>query len=348
MLALILLGAVVTALAFFRGWFSWTSDDSWPVWQSIFTNFGVGILSAAALLLCEPLLRKVVTDTVSHAAAGVRDELRGEVESQIDDRLAPLSERIDSLYETRLANQSKALDNLAQDFTYERVKRAFEEAARVGALFGNKLEVQADEEPGKLRIGLRWGPPYTSGMSHDRQIRRTAGDSQMHLTGTPGNPQLSVAIVWEPGEEFYDAVERLTDRLTQNRGRPLGERIDWTTIRVRFEKGIQAAVAASNKSPGRHQFEGMLIETIGPDDSPWYLTTEGIYRPTHDWHLSRTAVTGLTDGSRRIRAGDQVDNPAWAASDEWAYIVNAARRHFSRPAAANVFDSSYVGRSSNF
>lgn len=136
MLALILLGAVVTALAFFRGWFSWTSDDSWPVWQSIFTNFGVGILSAAALLLCEPLLRKVVTDTVSHAAAGVRDELRGEVESQIDDRLAPLSERIDSLYETRFANQSKALDNLAQDFTYERVKRAFEEAARVGALSG--------------------------------------------------------------------------------------------------------------------------------------------------------------------------------------------------------------------
>jgi len=146
-------GLVITALAF-GGRFV-TGIGQRPGCVAV-----VGLLSADVLLMFEPKFRRAVTDTVNTATAWVKEEVREAVQADIDERLAPLTERIDSLYEEKLATQQAAIKDLALDFTHERVTKILREAADVGALYENSLRVQADPWAGDLHIGLQQRIPY--------------------------------------------------------------------------------------------------------------------------------------------------------------------------------------------
>lgn len=328
-LLLVLGGLIITALAFGGDLIPGISYEDWAVWQSIFTNFGVGIVSAAVLLMFEPKFRKVVTDTVTNATAGVTEELRGAVQADLEERLAPLTERIDSLYEARLANQDAAIDDLAKDFTYNRVKEAFQETSDVNALFTNALVVQAEDEPGKLHIRLQWRAPYLSGMYFDRDVVHTEEDHDLYLAAIPENPQRTAEVVWEPQEDFTAVAGKLADELRRNRGRGLGEKIFWEPILMRFEKGIKTAVSASNKTLGALPLEGPLVEIAGTDSAPWFLTSDGIYHPAQDWYLPRRSIGTNTGRSHNVRPGKVVEKPDWADPNEWSYIITSARDHYT-------------------
>lgn len=89
-----LVGAGVAFLAFLGPFFvPALGVDAIGVWQSILTSFGVALFSGALLLLFEPMLRKAITKSVTE---DVKRDVREAVKADLDERLTPLSERINS------------------------------------------------------------------------------------------------------------------------------------------------------------------------------------------------------------------------------------------------------------
>lgn len=310
----------ITAMAFGGRFVAGVGDDDLAVWQSILTNFGVGLISAAVLLFFEPNFRRVVTDTVNTATAGVKEEVREAIQADIDERLAPLTERIDSLYDQKIAAQQAAAKDLAADFSHERVTKILKEAADIGALFQDSLRVQAEPLAGDLHIGLQLRVPY------DVQFRyRDIGyavppdeEEVLYLKAT-GDGGLLVEVEWEPNEDFSVAALNLSTELSKRQRRGLNQRIDWKSVLSRFEKGFKVAIDSSNKTQGALHLHGALFEVAGADSAPWYLTTEGLHYPAKDWFLPRYDIFRPVPHPAKALV-----MPEWADYKEWSYIARSA------------------------
>lgn len=313
-------GVVITALAFGGRFATGVGDDDLAVWQSILTNFGVGLLSAAVLLLFEPKFRRAVTDTVNTATAGVKEEVREAIQADIDQRLAPLTERIDSLYDQKIAAQQAAVQGLAAEFSHERATKILKEAADIGALYQDSLRVQAEPVAGELHIGLQLRIPY------DVQFRyRDVGyavppdeEEILYLSAT-GDRGLLVEVEWEPNEEFTVAALNLSTELSRQQRRGLNQRIDWESVLSRFEKAFKVAIDSSNKTEGALHLHGALVEVAGADSAPWYLTTEGLHYPAKDWFLPRYDIFKPAPYQAK-----PLVMPEWADNKEWSYIALSA------------------------
>lgn len=322
-------GLIITLLAFWGPFMPGIGENAVAVWQSILTNFGVGLISAAVLLLFEPKFRKVVTDSVTTATAGVKEEVLEAVQADLDERLAPLTDRIDSLYDARLAEQEAVINDLARDFTHERVLKTFREASDVSALFNDSIRVQAEDEPGRLHLGLQLRLPdeLESYNSPNRREGALEEYKALHLNASVDGTGYS-EVIWEPDEDFPVAAMALAAELSRGRFRGLAEKIDWEPVLSRFETGIKTAVDASNKVPGALQMNGALVEVAGPDSDPWYLTTDGLHYPSENWFLPRRHIGGNT-GWPNNQPQKKVEKPSWADQKEWNYIIRAARYQFS-------------------
>ncbi|MCC9198256.1 hypothetical protein QNO08_01125 [Arthrobacter sp. zg-Y820] len=324
---LALFGAAVTYLAFWGPFFvPALGVNAVAVWQSICTSFGVAVFSAAVLLLFEPKLRKAITQSVT---ADVKKDVRDAVHADLNERLAPLSERINSLYDARLAEQETIIKGLASDFTHERVLQSFRHASDVSALANDSIVVQAEDEPGRLHIGLQWrltnelqsyNNPSYQGATPQEECKA------LHLSASGSG--IYAEVVWDPADQFDRAALNLAGELARMRQRGLAERIDWNSILPRFEKGIKVAVDASNNVPGSLPFKSGLVEVAGPDLAPWYLTSDGLHYPSQNWFLPRLQI-GSKRGWPNPGAEKEVKKPEWAVSKEWDYIIDSARSHFS-------------------
>ncbi|MFD0760317.1 hypothetical protein [Arthrobacter ulcerisalmonis] len=304
-------------------------ENAVAVWQSILTNFGVGLLSAAVLLLFEPKFRKVVTETLTTATAGVKDEVLEAVQVNLDERLAPLTDRIDSLYDARLAEQEAVINDLARDFTHERVLKTFREASDVSALCNDSIVVQAEDEPGRLHIGLQLRVPnelQSNIPPHRREAVQEEEYKALHLNAS--GKGLWAEVVWDPDEDFDVAAIRLAKELARNRQRGLAEKIDWKPVLPRFERGIRTAIDASNNVPGALPLKSGLVEVAGSDSAPWYLTSDGLHHPRQDWFLHRRHI-GTKSGWPNYSPEKKVQKPDWADQKEWDYILNRSRSHFT-------------------
>lgn len=314
-------GLLITALAFGGRFVTGLGEDDLAVWQSILTNFGVGLLSAAVLLLFEPKFRRAVTDTVNTATAGVKEEVREAVQSDIDARLAPLKDRIDSLYNEKLAAQHAATKDLSTDFTYERVMKTLNEAAEVGALYRNSIRVQADPEPWVLHIGLQRRIPDDIRLKYAEVAHPIPPEEEevLYLNAT-GGFGLWAEIPWEPHEDFSVAALNLATALSREQHRGINERIDWQPVLVRFEKAIRVAIDSANRTPSALHLHGALAEVAGPDASPWYLTSQGVHYPAQGWHITKWDVLKKTVGY----PAEPLVMPEWANKAEWNYVIQAA------------------------
>ncbi|GGV28300.1 hypothetical protein GCM10010212_13430 [Paenarthrobacter nicotinovorans] len=82
-------GAILGSDAFFISQL-FASDDtqSLSIWQSILTNSVTGLVSAGLLLLVEPKIRRAVKTSVTNATvdatAGIKEDLRDEVQGDIE------------------------------------------------------------------------------------------------------------------------------------------------------------------------------------------------------------------------------------------------------------------------
>lgn len=318
-------GVVVTFSAFWGPFIPDLGDNAVAVWQSIFTNFGVGVFSAAVLLLFEPKLRRVITKTVTE---DVKKDVRDAVRADMDERLAPLSDRINSLYDARLAEQKAVINDLASDFTHRGVLKSFREASAVSALAQDSIVVQAEEEPGKLHIGLQWRLPNDL-QSYNAPIRAETLPEEykaLHLFASGEN--LHAEVVWDPDETFDKAAMNLAGELARRQERGFGQKINWQPVLSRFQKAIKVAVDASNGVPDALPLKNGLVEVAGPDSAPWYLTGEGLHHPGQGWFLHRRDI-GVNTGWPRPGPEKELDMPEWAVPKEWNYIINRARDHYT-------------------
>jgi hypothetical protein len=339
-LVLALSGLLITALAFGGRFVSGINEGDLAVWQSILTNFGVGMLSAAVLLLFEPKFRKVVSDTVTTATAGVKEEVREAVQADIDERLAPLTDRIDSLYDAKLASQQALAKDLASNFTHERVVKLFQEAAKLSALANQSITVQGEAEPGKLLIQFQLRlPDELSGIDIYTGERAGPEHEALHVAVYPKERRLRAEVIWEPATSFADVAIELAEELNFMRARGLAEKINWGPILTRIEQGIDVAIHASMKTPDALPLEGPLIQFLDGKQG-WYLTTEGLHCPEHDYTLPsnyfyKSPIQRATAAQNRT-VDPPLDAPVWADKAEWAYMFREAKSAFT-PNAHNYF-----------
>jgi predicted phage tail protein len=332
------LGVAITALAFWGPFQTrWLGENAVSVWQSILTNLGIGLFSAALLLLLEPRIRNAVKQTVTAATKNLKTEVLSAVQVDVEEKLAPLSERIDDLYASRLAEQSAAIDHISQDFTHERVFEALQKASMVSALWQDSVVVQAADEPGDLHIGIELRVPDEDrrqvGGNTWRQTYRVAEASseskKLHLRAVTG-PQQSVEVIWEPTEDFESVAGKIADELAVKRFRALHEKIDWTPVLRRFERAIKVAVDSSNKAPDALNLQGPLVEVAGSDAAPWYLTDDALHYPSKGWFRTKEAIGGWVIAPMiATRPENEVEMPDGADLKEWKYILGRARDHFS-------------------
>lgn len=330
-IGLAIFGAFVAYLAFWGPFFTPNlGANAVGVWQSILTSFGVAVFSAAVLLLFEPKLRKVITKTVAESVTeDVKKDVREAVNADLDERLAPLSERINSLYDARLAEQEAVVNDLAGDFTHARVLESFRQASDVSALYGDSIVVQAEDEPGRLHVGLQWRlPDELQSYNRPGYIGDAPPDECKALHLNAESNGRFTEVVWDPAEEFDRVALDLAEELASMRYRGFAEKIDWDPVLPRFEKAIKVAIAASNNVSGSLPFTSALVEMAGPDSAPWYLTSDGLHYPSKDWFLARRDI-GAKRSFPEYVAEKEVEKPDWANSTEWDYIIDRARSHFS-------------------
>ncbi|MDR6436770.1 hypothetical protein J2790_001891 [Paenarthrobacter nicotinovorans] len=164
MAALVLGGAILGYVAFFISPL-FASDDtqSLSIWQSILTNFVTGLVSAGLLLLVEPKIRRAVKTSVTNATvdatAGIKEDLRDEVQGDIEQTFASLEQRINLAVNGKLSDQDKKLADLSKDFTRTAVLAALKSAVDMNSLHQQEIFVQATGKSGELRIGLRLALP---------------------------------------------------------------------------------------------------------------------------------------------------------------------------------------------
>ncbi|MGF4046316.1 hypothetical protein ACX800_22745 [Paenarthrobacter nitroguajacolicus] len=326
---LALSGLLITALAFGGRFVPGIGEDDLAVWQSILTNFGVGLLSAAVLLLFEPKFRKVVTDTVNTATAGVKDEVREAFQADIDERLAPLAERIASLYKAKLADQEALVTDLADNFTYERVTQTLREADAMAALHAKSLRVQAEDVPGKLHISLQLRSFYSADAWLNGQPKRGAQPEEELVLSAYTNGGNDASVTWEPDEDFATVAFDLAEELASQGARGLKQQIIWDPVLARFEKNFKVALESSHGGDGVLGIDGAVVEVAGSDSAPWYLTNKGLYYPNQSWSLpAKSFVTAHRGYGHESRTFPDVEKPSWADPAEWNYMVSRARSHF--------------------
>lgn len=329
------IGVVATFGAFWWPFIPNLGDNAVAVWQSIFTNFGVGVFSAAVLLLFEPKLRKVITKTVSKTVtAEVKKDVREAVQADIEERFASLEDVISSRYDEMLAAQQGLAKDLVSNFTHERVMKLFRQASNLSALGSQAITVHGDAGPGdflRVRFQLRHPDdvpprdPYTN--------QPTDPDLEaLHVSVIPKDAA-PAEVVWEPGQDFADVAMALATELNFRRVRGLGQKIEWGPILARLEKGLDVAVNSSMKTENALPLDGEVIAFI-EGDQDWYLTTDGLYCPEIKYHLPRQHFHPKT---RRIGAPSAtltedppLEMPEGVNNEtEWKYAFGLAKDKFT-------------------
>jgi hypothetical protein len=331
-IALFGFGSLITLSALRVPYIPDLGENAVSVWQSVLTNLGVGLISAALLLILEPKFRKVVSDSVTDAKedvkAEVKAEVRAAVKADLDERLAPLTERITALYDAKLAEQQSLVADLANDFTHERVTQVLREADEMSALSGTSLRVQADDVPGQLHIGIELASFYSPDDWRAGQPRQGAPATE-ELRVSAYTKKTHTSVTWEPEDEFPAVAFELAKELNGLRARGLGNPINWEPVLTRFEENIKVAFDASHGVAGALPLEGALVEVAGPDSAPWYLTNEGLYHPSQNWSLPPKSFVRHSRGyGHESRSFPTMDKPSWADQKEWDYVVSRARSHF--------------------
>lgn len=329
-------GVVVSYLAFWWPFIPNVGENAVAVWQSIFTNFGVGVFSAAVLLLFEPKLRRVITKTVSKTVTEeVTKDVRQAVQADIEERFASLEEVISSRYDEMLATQQGMAKDLVSDFTHERVMNLFRQAANLSALESQAITVHGDAAPGDfLRVTVQLRLPDGVPLRHPYTNEPTDPEQEaLHVSVSL--QKASAEILWEPDQGFDDVAIALAEQLNFKRVRGIAEKIEWGPILARLENGLDVAVNSSMRTPGAILLDGGLSDFIDVSQG-WYLTTVGLYCPEIDYKLPRTYFYSKT---RRLvgmppPAASQTEIPTPETpvgvkrENEWQYAFSLAERKF--------------------
>lgn len=314
-------GLVITALAFGCRFVPFIGPYELAVWQSILTNFGVGLLSAAVLLLFEPKFRKAVTDTVSVATAGVKEEVREAVKADVEQKFASINDRVNYLYDQKVASGQSLTKNLTTDFTSERAMELFREASSVSALPDKGLQVQGESDPTKLLVHFQLRQRNSSRPLHRRSTELE--DEVLYVSLVPTDSRLTVELPWEPGQSFTDLAFALGAELQRNGGRALGERIDWDSILERLEHAMDVALNSSMKTENAVPLDGALYEYF-QGEQDWYITTAGIYCPEKAYTLSTNHFAAKRSPGRPSAdystPPPPADAPTWVKQSEWDYV----------------------------
>lgn len=336
MAILAIIGVACTGAAFWGPFIPNLGENAVAVWQSIATNFGVGVFSAAVLLLFEPKFRKVISKTVSKTVTDeVKKDVREAVKADIEQRFASLTDVISSRYDERLAAQQGLAKDLVSDFTHERVMKLFRESSNLSALASQSITVHGDAAPGdflrvKFQLRLPNGLP-----SHDMYTDEPVGPEHeaLHVSFSPMASSQTAEVVWEPGQDFADVAIALAEELNFLRVRGIGEKIDWAPILRRLEKGLDAAINASMRTEGSLPLDGEVSDFV-EGHQEWYLTTEGLYCTEIQYSLPgsyfRPKGRRLGTPAATLTEDPPLNAPATVKNEtEWQYVLGLAKSRLS-------------------
>ncbi|MDQ0104453.1 hypothetical protein J2T10_004128 [Paenarthrobacter nicotinovorans] len=330
------IGLICTIAAFWGPYIPDIGENAVAVWQSIATNFGVGVFSAALLLLFEPKFRKVISKTVSKTVTDeVKKDVREAVQADIDQRFASLTDVISSRYDEKLAAQQDLTKDLVSDFTHDRVMKLFREASNLSALASQSMTVHGEADPDdfvrvKFQLRLPNGLP-----SHDMYTNEPLSPAHeaLHVSFLPLQGSQTAEVIWEPEQDFPAVAIDLAEELNFMRIRGMGEKINWEPILGRLEKGLDAAINASMRTEGSLPLNGEVSDFIdGHQD--WYLTTEGLYCPEIQFALpySHFRPKNRRPGSpsATLTEAPPMEAPPGVANEtEWNYVFGLAKSQFA-------------------
>lgn len=338
MAALILGGAILGAVAFFISpLFAPDDTQNLSIWQSILTNFGTGLVSAGLLLLVEPKIRRAVKTSVTKATvdatASIKEDLRNEVQGDIEQKFASLEERINSTVKGKLSDQDKKLADLSKDFTRKAALAALKSAVDMNSLHRQEIVVQATGNPGELRIGLRLAlPTELQSYTQFGGQEYTLDDEIPYLVAYSRDSNgFYSQVSWDETEDFGDVVSNLLMELQRTGRWGMAVPIDWKAVTERLVDGLKVAVESRRKEPGSTHLQGRLIEVIGTVD-PWYLTDSSIENPKHDYVLLRTAFPPLAVPTfpGQVKVVEEIaPRPEFADPDEWDYVLGRGSAEFT-------------------
>lgn len=315
------LGAAVIATGVF-------TEAAWGwsgIWPSVFLEVGAGIALAGFLFLLERLF---VRETVQRAAEAAEQRIEERVQPLEEEvarqrtRLDELGGRADRVAAERDSEVNEVIAAVERDVTFDTVAAALGAGIGSGGLHSS-YRVRCEESFDALRV--EFDVAFTESESGDRQQLLFA-----RLTDFAGDavPQ---RVPWEPGTDaarFTDSIRHQLEVVNLPR-----YRFDPEVAFRNLIDGIDLAVR-SRRGDGPRMV-GRLIERMTTDivlsDAGLESLRDGLIMGAHEFPqqaYSKAADARPQPEVRPPRA------PPGINDDDWAAIVEVARRTFPLPPAA--------------
>lgn len=303
---------------------AWVSE---PYWAGVLANAGTTVLLAAALVLLERQITKVVdkgrSEAVIEATAAATQAAGGIVE----DRLSSLSKRLDDLdgrvegLTTKRSDEARhAAAEVAAIISYETVRSAMMQATDLGAIAtgiykkSGQIIVAAGDGVDAARFQVSWRPFFES-----KEVTRP---EHIELAFVQPN---SVApldnVIWDKD----DKIEVVFDEVIKSMQRG-GYGADTKSVSAeKLFTNLSVALSAAIRAREENTWLGNqpLLEWLW---NGWAITEAGL--------VVENQVGVLVEGSQFPRVkGDRTPlprkAPTWTDDESWLTSFNLVRAHFS-------------------
>lgn len=285
---------------------------------------GVALGLAGVLVLLGQRFTGTVVRESQHAAR----ETAEEIGARFEQRASGLSARIDQLQtevtgrlRERTERQNAKIEALEDNLSYRTVAEAMTEANKLQAIHKGQLTVPAARQLDVLALTFSWGA--------DDDRHRSPGP-HLDIAAERRGGSDPIVVEWMPNADAVDVAEELVHEL-QAAGIWEGEgTLDWPLTLSNLKHGLDLAISARRRDPGRWTLNGTLIEVI---DDNWVLTDAGPECPERDYVLSQGKFPpppNFLTGNTRRPPGDPalLQPPEWATQEEWERVIRRAHRIF--------------------
>lgn len=320
-----ILGTLVAGCAIL-GYTVWSAQDSarGALWQSFGINVASAVLLLAVLGLIEPRLRRNFVE----AATRRFETAAAEVEERFESRVDELEERVESaraLFENYMATEDNtvaAAANRPDFYTIASALAAANKAHAIDAFRG--VSVPASEGIPSVIVRFHYATPVLR--KDGRNVLLVAPSI---LEGPRPNGRWGwgpMEYSWQPESQSEEFGAYLMKEL-QNAGlKDVDSKVHWSDTIDRLTDALALAFD-SRRTDGK--LTGHLIEK-GPGD--WAITSEGIEYVGRGTVASVTSFPPVVTASMRRRGEEShepwmdLEQPNWADSSEWDYMVARARK----------------------
>ena len=255
-----------------------------------------------------------------------------------DDVVAPLESRVDALA-VNIANLQEAVDQRRSEQvrrhhglvsqldqpTFNSVTTTLAEAARLNAIEGGTITVQANADPNGIWLTFGWGAFHLDGVQVEpNQLRITVA-----IANKSRRPRQIVDVVWAEQESVVDVAQKLSDKLRQVGARHVSLQPDWSLTMENLQRSLAVALPADEE---QWHTQGPLYELVGSD---WAITKAGVEHRTLGVVLTASEFPRTTfppGPGRQLGEPPEWDPeaPPGIDPDEWRLVVDRSQARLTR------------------